>query len=380
MLASQMLTQWHTIKIEQHCLLGTPALSQFQPFDLRDWSDRWATRLAGIHRPTCLVHQAAAASTGTFPFEVLKHTWSQGFQLLVLDDEGMTTSLADLKPVLCELMSMDIRQEQVMLWSDAGYQGMAFGQSLSAFSNPDSNQAAVFTDEITHHYVMLARVPRRHRLLAACALIDRRLEDLGRISCGSGGYENYSYGPQEFMVVPERLRDRFPLYIDGPVAHDDPAIHIASVQHPAVTGAFAQLVCESNWDDPDPVISNRWKLMQLTEKSSKPLLLGQVFVLNSAPHTVAALRDLGFDCFDDLIDHSYDREPDPIKRVAMSVDRLAELCQQPLGHWQDWRERNRARLLYNRQHFLELSADINALHRSRFQAAVNNVDTARNLA
>ena len=375
-----MAEQWQTIELGQHCVIGTQDLSERQPFDMLHWRDKWAYRLPGITKKVCILHLAAAASTGSFPFDALRSAWSKGYELLVLDDEGMIPSLVELAPTMSGIASCGIKTAQLLLWSDAGDQGMAFGQSITAFNNPDSNRAARFTDDITHHYVMLARVPRRHRVLAACALIDRGLEQLGRISCGSGGYENYSYGPEEFIIVPERLRHRFPLYIDGPVAYDDPAIHIASVQHPAVTGAFAQLVCESNWDDPDPGISDRWKLMQLTEKSSKPLLLGQVFVQNSTRNTVSALRSLGFDCFDDLIDHAYDQEPDPIKRVALAVDQLSLLCQKPLGHWQAWRDLNRARLLANRQRFLEISADINGLHRNRFHAAVLDIDTEINLA
>jgi hypothetical protein len=195
------------------------------------------------------------------------------------------------------------------------------------------------------------------------------------MSCGSGGYEDYTYGPNEFQLVPERLRAMFPIYLDGPVAHTDCAVHINSVLHPVVTGAVVQLVCESNWEDPNIEISGRWKTMQLTEKSSKPLLLGQLFILNSAAGTVAALRDLGFDCFDDVIDHAYDNEADALLRVSKTVDQLQLICKQPLTYWQQWRIKNESRLLRNRQLFLDIALDLPNIHRHRFQQAIKHIDT-----
>jgi hypothetical protein len=195
------------------------------------------------------------------------------------------------------------------------------------------------------------------------------------MSCGSGGYEGYTYGPSEFQLVPERLRPMFPIYLDGQVAHSDIAIHTNSVLHPAVAGAFVQLVCESNWEDPDTSISGRWKNMQLTEKSSKPLLLGQLFILNSAAGTVAALRDLGFDCFDDVIDHTYDSQPDALLRVNLAVDQLQLICEKPLTYWQQWRRVHESRLLRNRQLFVEISNDIAAINAQRFRQAINTLTT-----
>lgn len=370
-----MSTTWQTLTLDNNCVIGNSALADHQPFDLNDYRLKWQYRLAelDISQKICVLHLTAVLILDHIPID---HLQQSATGILVLDDEGMSTALNDITHLFDRLAEIGISRTCIMLWSDAGDQGLAHGQSLTAFSNPDTNTAAEFTNNITHHYVMLARVPRRHRIIAACQLIDRRLESHGRMSCGSGGYQGYTHGPDEFNLVPSRLRHRFPLYIDGPVAHDDLAIHTNSVLDAAVTGAFAQLVCESNWEDPDPVISNRWKIMQLTEKSSKPLLLGQVFVLNSAFGTVAALRDLGFDCFDDIIDHGYDQEPDPLCRVDLAIDQIDGLCQTSIDHWLSWRSANLGRLQANRQKFLEIADDLPRLHKRRFQNAVRAVDSA----
>jgi hypothetical protein len=42
---------------------------------------------------------------------------------------------------------------------------------------------------------------------------------------------------------------------------------------------------------------------------------------------VACYRDLGFDVFDDIVDHGYDLEPDPIKRIGLVVDQIENIVQ-----------------------------------------------------
>lgn len=45
--------------------------------------------------------------------------------------------------------------------------------------------------------------------------------------------------------------------------------------------------------------------------------------------TVAYLRDLGFDMFDDVIDHGYDSQPDPVRRAFELVERNRTLLHNP---------------------------------------------------
>lgn len=57
----------------------------------------------------------------------------------------------------------------------------------------------------------------------------------------------------------------------------------------------------------------------LTEKIYKPIRAGQLFLTQSAPGTIAYLRSMGFDTFDDYIDHNhYDNELDwKIRTILM---------------------------------------------------------------
>jgi hypothetical protein len=53
----------------------------------------------------------------------------------------------------------------------------------------------------------------------------------------------------------------------------------------------------------------------LTEKIYKPIRAGQLFLVQGPPGAVNHLRTIGFDTFDDYIDHSYDTVEDWIQRT-----------------------------------------------------------------
>ena len=74
-----------------------------------------------------------------------------------------------------------------------------------------------------------------------------------------------------------------------------------------------------------------------TEKVYKPLAVGQFFILIAPPGSIAVLKSMGFDTFDDIIDHSrYDYISDWRERIDAIHELLDEL------YFLNWEE------LYNR--------------------------------
>lgn len=58
-----------------------------------------------------------------------------------------------------------------------------------------------------------------------------------------------------------------------------------------------------------------------TEKSMTALATQQIpIIISHEPGTIQLLRDNGFDVFDDIIDHAYDREPDQKRRCELAID------------------------------------------------------------
>lgn len=69
----------------------------------------------------------------------------------------------------------------------------------------------------------------------------------------------------------------------------------------------------------------------ITEKTVTPLLLKKPFAAVAAPNFHAHLVSLGFELYDELIDYSFDSEPDLHKRVAMIVEQLKTILQLDLS-------------------------------------------------
>jgi len=65
-----------------------------------------------------------------------------------------------------------------------------------------------------------------------------------------------------------------------------------------------------------------WREVFITEKSLKPFAYRQFPVWFAVPGTVQEVRNLGFDVFDDIIDHSYDEINDPNTRMKKMINVL----------------------------------------------------------
>jgi len=111
--------------------------------------------------------------------------------------------------------------------------------------------------------------------------------------------------------------------------------------HPAYTNSYVNLVTETS-------ISNNQVF--LTEKSFKPFTSGQFALWVASPGTVTHLRNLGFDVFDDIIDHSYDLVDDWHKRIDLvhsQVDRLITLDLEKIFNQTEERRIHNQEFLYS---------------------------------
>ena len=91
--------------------------------------------------------------------------------------------------------------------------------------------------------------------------------------------------------------------------------------HPAYMQTYVNLVVETNVRTSTPMLS---------EKTFKPIIAGQLFVLIASPGAIQFLRDIGIDTFDDIIDHSYDNELDPRIRFRLALVQIDRLVSQDL--------------------------------------------------
>ena len=71
----------------------------------------------------------------------------------------------------------------------------------------------------------------------------------------------------------------------------------------------------------------------LSEKSFKPFMLMQPFVLYGDPLTVQALRDHGYNVYDKWIDHGYDLITNPMERTAYLIKEIRRLNSISHSEW-----------------------------------------------
>lgn len=81
------------------------------------------------------------------------------------------------------------------------------------------------------------------------------------------------------------------------------------------------IIAESSAQDE----SNTWSGIFITEKTSKCFFFRQFPVWWAVPGLVSEVRRLGFDVFDDIIDHSYDGITDPDLRLQSLLQEIMKL-------------------------------------------------------
>lgn len=89
-----------------------------------------------------------------------------------------------------------------------------------------------------------------------------------------------------------------------------------SINHPAFQETYINVVTETTVSNIVPMLS---------EKTFKPIVAGQLFLLIASPNSIQFLREIGIDTFDDIIDHSYDNEINVRQRITKvfnEIDRL----------------------------------------------------------
>ena len=109
------------------------------------------------------------------------------------------------------------------------------------------------------------------------------------------------------------------------------------------------LVTESSYENTGDTFET-WSRIMVTEKSIRPFRLHQLPIFLAPAGHVEYLRNLKFDVFDDIIDHSYDLCHDSNKRIELVTGLIQNLFSKSLSEWQTICSTNQKRFEYNRKH------------------------------
>jgi hypothetical protein len=100
--------------------------------------------------------------------------------------------------------------------------------------------------------------------------------------------------------------------------------------------------------------NDKYNTITFTEKVWVPFKTHQIPIISALPNSLDVLRKLGFDLFDDFVDHSYDKEQDHRKRVELAfkeVQRLSKLdCV-------DFYNKNKKRFVKNHMNIYKLKCE-----------------------
>jgi len=286
----------------------------------------------------------------------------QGFERAIIIDAGINLGFESYMNISSKLLVVHISASQ---WFDY-YTDII----------PENNYKMLeFKGNRSKHFVSLARFTRVERVEFTNQILSSFLKHKGRFSCGWGDIEDNSRVWAEhsgiWNLIPLHLRKYYPISLgdhmdDQHKLQDHIADNVINVVLEAQTGhnptsyriqSDIRHTLERTTGRYMTVYSDR---IMATEKTTKVFAMNQIPLFLGPPAMVFTLDHLGFDMFDDLVDHSYDKKDSLKTRSRLLIKELKRLCTKPLSELNNFLEENQDRLKRNQDHCKTLG---NRLHK-----------------
>jgi hypothetical protein len=165
----------------------------------------------------------------------------------------------------------------------------------------DGDQSAI---KLENKFLCLARRPTEER----AKFVSQVLESVPTVRASFGsGFPGDSLRFQKYFT-----NHTLPILMDG-----DARNYVHNLASDAFRTCLFNIIIETS----NQLDSNNWTSIFLTEKTFKCFDLYQIPIWFTVPGTVAEVRKLGFDLFDDIVNHSYDD-------IDNQEDRRNSICAQ----------------------------------------------------
>lgn len=216
-----------------------------------------------------------------------------------------------------------------------------FFPSLMFYRSMDYQQQTMTYENRTFKVSCLNRIPRPHKFYTYLRLLERPyandiiLSFNGLVDSNTKqpiDPSNYDY----FGDLHKKFPD-VPLYKES-MLEDNHWQNDLEIAHPAFTDTYLNIVTETNY-----------LVSFYSEKICKPLASGQLFLLSSGPNSLLGMRQMGFDCFDDVFaNHAYDSTDSYTDRI----DSMLATLDNVYANIEDVYHANIERIKHNREHFV----------------------------
>ena len=196
-----------------------------------------------------------------------------------------------------------------------------------------------FDIQLDRKFLCLLRRPTLNRAYLARFFLDNIGLDTVRLSFGSGAMG----GLDQYRDV---VGCNLPLLVDGMLTD---RVKEFDVANPVFHSCLFNIVAETSSQS-----EANWRSIFLTEKTWKAIMQRQIPIWFGVPGLVEHVRSLGFDTFDDILDHHYDAIPNEAKRHQSVFDLISRLNNQySLTDCQTLRQQLQPRLESNFGQLLE---------------------------
>jgi hypothetical protein len=196
-----------------------------------------------------------------------------------------------------------------------------------------------FDIELDRKFLCLLRRPTLNRARLARFFLDNIGLDTVRLSFGSGAQG----GLDQYRDV---VGLDLPLLVDGVLTDRVQEFDVSNTLfHRCLFNIAAETSSQTEAN---------WRSVFLTEKTWKAVMQRQIPIWYGVPGLVDQIRALGFDTFNDIVDHGYDTILDETQRHQAVFDQIGQINQRlSLADCQALRQQLRPRLEANFEQLLE---------------------------
>ena len=197
----------------------------------------------------------------------------------------------------------------------------------------------------TQKFTCLNRVDKPFRRLFAATLVERGLTDRAYFSYTDRKYQ-VEYETRDSDVSQWDTWDHTVLERFAPPYRCDELADYEHNSHKLIDARFFQ---DAYFN---VIVETHINNLFLTEKTFKPILNLQPFVIVGAPRSLRLLRELGYKTFGDYIDESYDNEDNAEQRLKLCLNVVEQIVGMSHAEHVKIQQDMAEILLYNQQHFL----------------------------